>query len=73
MNAKECADCKAAEADAKIAELEQAVAGAKAESEAEVKNLHIQLRYQRRINGILQAMPVDPLGGVLSAMLTRGK
>ncbi len=72
MTPKECAACKVAEADAKIAELEQAIAAERAASQVEVRNLDVQLRYQRRINGVLQAMPVDPLGDAMAALM-RGK
>lgn len=60
---------KIAEADARIAELEIAVAGVKAETLAETKNLNTQLRLQRRLNSIIQAIPPDPVGLALVALI----
>ena len=57
MTPKECRDCKTAEADAKIADLEQAVASERAETQATVKDLTTQLRYQRRLTNIVQNTP----------------
>lgn len=73
MTPKECAACKVAEADARIAELEQAVADEKAGTQAVVKDVAKQLRYERRLTGIIQATTVAPFDAALVMLLDANK